>query len=195
MSALLEHGSILLVFAWLVIGGVGVPLPEDAALLAAGVLIERGAVHPIVAAVVVMVGVLGGDAMLFFAARRLGPAAYQRKLVQRALPPARRARIERAYQRHGALLVFAARFVAGIRAGTFALAGIHGMAPRRFLFWDTAAACISVPIVMTLGYLGAAHLDVVRAALDAARLWLVAAVAVAAAAAVAWHFYARARRG
>ncbi len=194
MSALLQHGSILLVFAWLVIGGVGVPLPEDAALLAAGVLIERGAVHPIVAAVVVMVGVLGGDAMLFFAARRLGPAAYQRKLVQRALPPARRARIERAYERHGALLVFAARFVAGIRAGTFALAGIHGMAPRRFLFWDTAAACISIPIVMTLGYLGAAHLDAVRAGLDAARLWLVVAVSIAVAGAVAWHFYARARR-
>lgn len=187
MSELLEHGSILLAFAWLAIGGLGVPLPEDAALLAVGVMIERGAVHPIVAVVVVAVGVLGGDAMLFFAARRLGPAAYQRKVVQRALPPARRARIERAYQRHGGLLVFVARFVAGMRAGTFALAGIHGMEPRRFLLCDAAAACISVPIVMTLGYLGAEHLGAVRAGLAAARLWILVALAIAVIGVVAWH--------
>jgi membrane protein DedA with SNARE-associated domain len=184
MSELLAHGSLLLVFAWLAIGGLGLPLPEDAALLAVGVLIERGAVHPVAAVLVVIVGVLGGDAVLFFAARRLGPAAYQRRLVQRALPPARRARIERAYERHGGALVFVARFVAGMRAGTFALAGIHGMQPRRFLLWDAAAACISVPAVMLLGYLGAEHLGAVRAGLAAARLWILVGLAVAAVAVV-----------
>jgi membrane protein DedA with SNARE-associated domain len=187
MTALLEHGSILLVLAWLAIGGLGAPLPEDAALLAAGVLVERGAVHPAVAIAVVALGVLGGDAMLFFAARKLGPAAYKRKLIQRALPPARRAKIERAYARYGGRLVFVARFVAGIRAGTFALAGIHGMQPRRFLLWDGLAACISIPLVMGLGYFGAAHLDEVRAALAAARLWLLAALVIAVVVGAIWY--------
>ena len=41
MNELLLHGSILLVFAWLAIGALGAPLPEDAALLAAGVLAFR----------------------------------------------------------------------------------------------------------------------------------------------------------
>ena len=70
----------MFVFAWLALGSLGLPLPEDAALLAAGVLVQRGAVHPLVAVAVVMIGVLGGDALLFFGGRRLGPAAYQRKL-------------------------------------------------------------------------------------------------------------------
>lgn len=194
MNELLEHGSILLIFAWLAIGGFGAPLPEDAALLAAGVLVERGAVNPVIAVLVVAIGVLGGDAMLFFAARKLGPAAYQKKLIQRALPPARRAKIERAYARYGGRLVFIARFVAGIRAGTFALAGIHGMQPRRFLLWDGVAACISIPLVMLLGYFGAAHLDDVRAALGAARAWLLGALVVSVLGAVAWQLAARHRR-
>ena len=123
------HGSMALVFAWLLVGGLGVPLPEDAALLAAGVLIERGATNAVFAGAVVLFGVLLGDSILFFAARRLGPAAYDRKLIRRVLPPERRAKIESAYQRYGGRLVFFARHVAGLRAAVFAMAGIHGMKP------------------------------------------------------------------
>jgi membrane protein DedA with SNARE-associated domain len=178
MNELLLHGSILLVFAWLAIGAFGAPLPEDAALLAAGVLVQRGAVHPVVAVIVVAVGVLGGDALLFFMARRLGPAAYRRKFFQRILPPERRAKIERAYERHGGLLVVIARFVAGIRASVFAMAGIAGMRPRRFLLWDAVAACVSIPLVMGLGYFGASHLDDIRESIATARLWMLAALVI-----------------
>jgi membrane protein DedA with SNARE-associated domain len=154
---------MLLVVAWLVIGGLGAPLPEDVALLAAGALVQRGAVSVVVALVVLFAGVIGGDVMLFVLARRLGHAAYDRPRFRRLLPPERRLRIEGAYRRHGGLLVFCARFLAGVRAGTFAMAGIHGMQLRRFVFWDLLAACISIPLIVGLGYLGADHLDVVRA--------------------------------
>ncbi len=43
----LQHGSIVLVFLWLAAGGLGAPLPEDVALLAAGALIAHGAANPI----------------------------------------------------------------------------------------------------------------------------------------------------
>ena len=148
--------------------------------------------HPIVAVVVIAVGVIGGAAVLRRAPPR--PAIYQRKLVQRALPPARRAKIERAYARYGGRLVFIARFVAGMRSGTFALAGVHGMSAKRFLFWDSIAACISIPLVMGLGYLGASHLDEISAGLAAARMWLLAGFVVVVLALVAWHFYGRRSR-
>jgi membrane protein DedA with SNARE-associated domain len=184
---LLLHGSILLVFAWLAIGSLGAPLPEDAALLAAGVLVQRGAVHPLVAIAVVLVGVLGGDSLLFFLGRRLGPAAYNRKLIQKALPPHRRAKIERAYEKYGGRLVFIARHVAGLRAAVFAMAGIHGMKPRRFLLWDTAAACISVPFVMGLGYFGAKHVDRMRAGIAEARHYVLLAAAIAILGFITWR--------
>lgn len=187
MNETLLHGSIVVVFAWLALGSIGLPLPEDAALLAAGVLVQRGAVHPLVAVAVVMIGVLGGDAVLFFAGRRLGPAAYQRKVFQKILPPERRIKIERAYERYGGRLVFLARHVAGLRAAVFAMAGIHGMRPRRFLAWDAAAACISIPFVMSLGYFGAAHVDRMRAGMALAHHYILLAVAVAVLAFITWR--------
>ena len=187
MTALL-HGSILVVLGWLVIGGLGLPLPEDAALLATGALIYHHAVGPVVALIAVFAGVLAGDTMLFLLARRLGPAAYDRPLFHRLLPPARRARVEAAYRRHGGKLVFAARHLVGIRAAVFALAGIHGMRLRRFLGWDGLAACLSVPLVVGVGYAGALHLDRVRSEIATVERWIgVAAVAAIGVVAVVRH--------
>jgi membrane protein DedA with SNARE-associated domain len=187
MSDLLLHGSIVLVLAYLLIGGLGVPVPEDVALLAAGVLIRNGEVDPILAVVLVLIGVIGGDAMLFFFARRLGPAAYERKLFRRILPPERRAKIEDAYRRYGGRMVFLARHVAGLRAAAFAMAGIAGMRPLRFLLWDAAAAMISVPIVMGLGYLGASHVEHMRAGIAKVEHHVLLVLAFAALGYLGWR--------
>ncbi|HSD88640.1 MAG TPA: DedA family protein [Kofleriaceae bacterium] len=195
MTEQLMNGSLLFVFAWLAIGGLGVPLPEDAAILAAGVLIEKGAASPILAVLVVALGVLGGDAVLFFAARRLGPAAYERKLFQRLLPPERRAKVDSAYDRYGGRLVFIARHVAGLRAAVFAMAGIHGMRPARFLLWDAAAAAISIPFVIGLGYYGARHVDKMRAGMAAVHHYILLASAILVLGFITWrHLHLRAAR-
>jgi membrane protein DedA with SNARE-associated domain len=187
MTDVLLHGSIVLVLAYLLIGGLGVPVPEDAALLAAGVLINHGEVNAVLAFALVLVGVLGGDAMLFFLARRLGPAAYERTLFQKILPPARRAKIEDAYRRYGGRVVFLARHVAGLRAAAFAMAGISGMRPLRFLAWDAAAALISVPLVMGLGYLGASHVERMRAGIARAEHHVLLVLAFAVLGYLAWR--------
>jgi membrane protein DedA with SNARE-associated domain len=183
----LLQGSMVLVFLWLVIGGVGLPVPEDAALLAAGVLVHRGATGPVVAVALCFLGVLGGDAMLFYFARRLGPRAYERKLFRRILPPQRRAKIEEAYARYGGRLVFFARHVAGLRAAVFAMAGIHGMRPARFFAWDAAAACVSIPVVVGLGYVGSTHVDLVRHGIARAHHYILLALGCAGIAFLAWR--------
>ena len=182
MSALLASGSISLVLVWLLAGGLGIPLPEDAAILAAGVLVARGVVVAPVAFVLVMAAVLGGDLLLFLFARRLGPAAYERRVFRRLLPPKRRARVEALYARHGGKVVFVARHIVGVRAAAFALAGMNGMAVKKFIAWDAFAAALSVPVVMGLGYFGAQHLDAVRRGLSMVEhdIALVVVIAVAA---------------
>lgn len=193
MDALWSGGSLGLVVAWLVIGGLGLPLPEDAALLAAGALPLHGGMPLPAIVAIVMVAVLGGDLALFLLARRLGPAAFQRRTFRRLLPPERRAKVEAAFARHGGKVVFFARHIVGIRAATFALAGIHGMSLRRFLWWDTVAACLSVPLVVGVGYLGAHHLPHLRDGVTAARHVLLGAVLAIAAGYVALRVV-RARR-
>ena len=164
----LLHGSLIVIFLWLLIGGMGVPVPEDIAVLSLGVLIHRGLAEPVLALAIGFAGVLGGDAILFQIARRLGPRALDRPLFRRVLPTHRRARIEELFRRHGGRLVFFARHVAGLRASVFAMAGIHRMEPRRFYFFDALAAAISVPLTVLLGYYGSLHIDRMRA--DVARV-------------------------
>ncbi|MDB4961947.1 MAG: yohD [Myxococcales bacterium] len=184
---LLLQGSMVFVFLWLVFGGLGIPVPEDIAVLSAGVLVHRGAVSWEVALGVVLAGVLVGDSMLFFLARRLGARAFERPLFRRLLPVERRARLNDLYARYGGRLVFLARHVAGLRGAVFAMAGINGMAPRRFLLWDALAACISVPLTMALGYFGSLHVDRVRAGVAHVEHWVVLIGGLAALGYVAWR--------
>lgn len=160
-AALLAHGSLALAFAWLLIGSLGLPLPEDVALLAIGASIFHGAL-PELAVPAAFLAVLGGDLVLFSLAKRWGPRAYDRRLVARVITPARRERFEALYQRHGGKIVFVARHLPGLRAATFALAGIHGMRTSRFLAWDALGAIVSVPLILVLGYVGASNLERVR---------------------------------
>ena len=188
---LIIHGSIVLVFVWLLLGSLGVPLPEDVALLAAGVLVHRGAVSPAVALIVAYVGVIAGDQILFFLARRYGTRL---PLVNRLLPPARRHRLEEAYRRRGGRIVFFARYLGGFRAAVYVLAGIHKMRPRRFIAFDAAAAAISVPVMVGLGYAGALHLELVLEGVATARHYVILAVLVVVAGVIAWR-YLREPRG
>ncbi|WP_164011466.1 DedA family protein [Pyxidicoccus trucidator] len=183
---LLTHGSAALLFAALVAGGLGVPLPEDLVLLATGILAHRGVLPLPLALAVGLGGVLCGDLALFLTARRLGPKLFEHKRLRGLLPPERRERLTRLYARHGGRVVFAGRFLSVLRGGVFALAAVQGMSPRRFLLWDGLALCVSVPVVVGLGYAFSHSVDRVARGLGrvehgvaiAAALGLVVLVAV-----------------
>lgn len=159
---LLTHGSAAVLFVLLVLSGFGFPIPEDLVLLTGGALAHQG-VMPLPAVVIACVpGVIIGDLLIFRAARRLGPAAMDRPMFRRVLPPERRERIERLYKKYGGALVFFARHVAGFRAAVFAMAGIQGMSTARFVFFDVLGLCISAPLMLGLGYLFSDHIEQIR---------------------------------
>lgn len=162
LDLLLAHGTLALLFVLLIAGGLGLPFPEDLVLLTAGALAHRGTTPLPAALVVCMVGLLIGDFLLFRTAKKLGPRAFDKRLFRRLLPQRRRHRIESLVQRHGGLIVFVARHLAGLRAPVFAMAGIHGMATAKFMVVDAIAACISAPLTVGLGYYFSANLDLVR---------------------------------
>jgi membrane protein DedA with SNARE-associated domain len=152
LDSLVAHGSIALVVLALIIAGLGVPIPEDIMLLAAGVLVQRGEVTYLGALGACAFGVIVGDTTIFLIARRLGPAALQRFPLKWLITPARHERIEALFARHGNVIVFMGRHMAGLRAPIFAMAGIHRMKLRQFWLWDGLGLCISAPIVIGIGY-------------------------------------------
>lgn len=195
LGYLIEHGSYALVMGGLVASGLGVPITEDVYLLAAGVLAERGVVNLYAIFAVCIVGVIVGDVLIFVIARRLGRAAYDRPLFARLMPPERRARVESLIDRRGGLIVFGARFIAGVRMPAFAIAAVHGMGLARFLVWDIAALVFSAPLVFGMGYLFSSKVEAVAAGLASARNWILLGVACAVAALMFGYALVRFLRG
>lgn len=188
LQFLLEQGSYGLMLVVLLAAGLGLPLPEDIVLIAGGILIHRGVTNVYATVAVCVVGVLAGDLMIFMAARRLGPKIYERRFIGRMLPPERRHKIEKLFARYGGLVVFSARHMAGLRAPTFAIAGIHGMSPLRFLLWDALALAISLPLWMYLGYYFAERIDEALAGVDHAKTYVLIGAAVLVVLFAIFHF-------
>lgn len=170
------QGSYGLLFLALIAAGMGVPLPEDIVFIAGAVLSQRGVTDLTTTVVVLSIGVLVGDSILFFLARRLGPTIYGWRFVKRAMPPERRAFVEEMIRRYGGFVVFCARHVAGFRGPTFAICAIHGIRYPVFLFFDALALAVSLPLFMALGWFFSNSLEEALAGAASAEHWIMLGV-------------------
>ncbi len=169
---LLEQGLIIL-FALVALESAGVPLPGEAALIAAAVLAQRGHYSLVTVIVVAAAGAIVGDNVGYWLGRKggrglLSRTPFVRDYFERALPPA-----ERFFHRHGAKTVFIGRFVAVLRITAAWLAGISHMQWWRFLIWNAAGGIVWATLVAVVAYqLGSAAAEAI------ARYGLYGAVAV-----------------
>lgn len=187
LESLVANGSIALVVIALVVAGLGVPVPEDIMLLAAGVLVHQGKVSYFGALGACAFGVIVGDTTIFLIARRLGPAALKRRPLKWLITPSRHAKIEELFARHGNVIVFMGRHMAGLRAPIFAMAGIHKIKLSQFWLWDGLGLCISAPVVIGLGWFLGSQLENLEARVHDIKLIVGAVVGVAAIAFFVWR--------
>jgi membrane protein DedA with SNARE-associated domain len=143
--------AILAVFGVLLLCGLGVPIPEDIPLIAAGYLIHIRETTWATAIVVGLAGVLIGDSVIFFMGHKLGKKLLKSRLVMFFTTPKRIIRIKAYYRRYGEKIIFAGRFMPGLRAPVFFVAGSSGVKYRKFVAIDGMAAMVSVPIWLFLG--------------------------------------------
>ena len=179
MQHLIVHFGHLAVFGLLVAGGLGVPLPEELVQLTAGFLARRGVLLYGPAMAAAWLGIVVGDTLFFLLARRHGPRLLRTRTMARLLTPARRELLERHFARHAVLTVMVARHASGFRLPAFALAASHGVRPRTFLLADGASALLSVPLVVSAGWLFADRVDDLARELHHAELLLAGAVLLA----------------
>lgn len=147
--------AYLVILGILVACGLGLPLPEDIPLIAAGFLIWKGILNWPLTLVVTLFGVLAGDTLLYLLGKTLGGALLNNEGVQGFIKPEKVHRGRAYFRRFGDKIVFFARFVAGFRAAVYFTAGAIKMPYSRFIIYDFVAALISVPIWIGIGqYLG-----------------------------------------
>lgn len=130
----------------------GLPIPGEAALLAAAFGAARGALAlPWVIAVAALAGVLG-DNLGFALGRRLGREWLRRHGGRFLLEPERLAQVDRFFDRYGAPTVAIARFVTGVRVVAAFAAGTTRLRWRTFLLWNVIGAVAWASTVGLVGY-------------------------------------------
>jgi membrane protein DedA with SNARE-associated domain len=178
LEQLVARFGYLAVVSALFAAGLGVPIPEEATQLAAGVAAHQGWLRLPLAMATCWAGILAGDLAWFALARRHGERVLASRPVARVLTAERRARVEAHLARHAFLTVAVARHTSGLRLAAFALAATHGVRARTFALADGLSALISVPLVVSLGYLFSHHLGAVHRDLRRVELGILAAVAL-----------------
>ncbi len=175
---ILTHFGYLAIAGLLVAGGVGVPVPEELIQLTAGYLAQRGVLDFLPALAATYGGIVAGDLLLFHLAQRHGDRLLARPGIARLLTPKRRAALEGHFARHAFLTIVVARHMSGFRLAAYVLAATHQVRARTFFLADALSALLSVPLVVSLGYLFAEKLEVVKRRLHEVELLLLAAVLV-----------------
>lgn len=135
--------------------GLGVPIPEDITLVAAGILAGLGTISLMGAILAGLFGVLIGDAFLFFLGRYYGHRVFKLPVFRTIFTEDRINASRDRILHNSKFICFVARFLPGLRAPIFLTAGIMGVKPIIFLTLDGLAALISVPFWVIVGwYLG-----------------------------------------
>ena len=182
VADLIERFTYLGIFLVLFVAGLGVPIPEEAPLLAAGVLANQEIIRWWLALIVCFVGVMAGDIVLYWVGHHWGEHIMDWRITRWVLTPEREKQMIRLYHRHGIKIIFSARFVAGFRAAAFLTAGIVRIPFWKFVLVDGVAALVGVPLGFGVAYLFADQLPaILRGVHRVERLAILAGMVVLAA--------------
>ena len=163
------YGGILTV---LLLGSLGLPVPEEMPIVAAGVLSHQGLAHWWLALPVCVVGALSGDVILYLIGRRWGDRVRGWWPVRRLLTPERTQWLEQAYREHAMKTVVTARHVAGLRAAAFLSAGMARVPFWKFAVADALAATVTIPLTFGLAYFFSYQINAILADVHRVERWL-----------------------
>ncbi|HTX53827.1 MAG TPA: DedA family protein [Candidatus Baltobacteraceae bacterium] len=152
IRALVAHWGYFAIFAFVVLGNIGVPVPENSVLWVAGYLVWKGRLALGLVLAVGVIGAVVGDNIGFWIGRRYGQTAVDRYGGWIHLTPPRLERMRRFVHRFGPVGVFIARFVTGLRFMAGPLAGSLGLSPAVFFVANVLGAICYVPVMVGAGY-------------------------------------------
>jgi len=89
----------------LILGGLGIPFPEDATFILCGFLIQCNMIKTIPALLVIYIGVLISDFIIYLFGRKYGRMVVCHRWFQKLLPPERLAMLENKYKKKGIFLI------------------------------------------------------------------------------------------
>ncbi len=174
----------------LILGGLGLPIPEEAPIMVAAILTRNGQMSAVPALASCMTGVLLGDFVVYLLGYFYGEKVLSFPLTRRFLTRQREAQIKGYFHRHGFRILVSGRLVPGFRTAAYLTAGILKLPMLRLLLTDLIAATLSTSIMFGLGYLFA---NTIQKGIHEIQQWLALLLVVGVAGWLLYR-YERARR-
>lgn len=171
MSAWLEfliHYSYPILFLWVLIEQLGLPLPGLPLLLAAGALAGRGYLNLLAVVAVPVFACMCSDFLWFQIGRHRGIGVLGWICRLSLEPDSCVRRTEDMFVRYGAKSLLICKFVPGLNFAAAPLAGISRMRIRRFLPFDALGGFFWAGSYVALGFIFSQQLE--KVALYAVRL-------------------------
>lgn len=158
IASLFSPSSYLGIIVFLVLTGCGMPLPEEVAIVLAGVLSAQGHLHPGLAFAACLVGALLGDMIVYAIGFRWGRnlLSYHPRLAK-LLGAEREKKFEEAIEQHALKVMLLSRFLVGVRGPVYLAAGVIRLPFRRFLIYDIICATIVVGLFFGVAFLFGDH--------------------------------------
>ena len=155
-----RHGYAIL-FLWMLIEQLGLPIPAIPLLLAAGAMAGTGRLNMGIILLVSAAGSLLADAVWYELGRRRGVQVLQFLCRVSLEPDSCVRRTELTFGRYGVFSLVMAKFVPGLSTVAPPLAGIFGMSLPRFLLFAGLGALVYTGTFAGLGYVFSAQLEVI----------------------------------
>ena len=136
------HYAYLIIFLWVLVEQIGIPIPSVPVLLTAGTLSATHRVSFIGITLAMLLSCIIADTLWFSLGRRYGNSVL--KLLCRLSFEASTcvSKTEGYFTRRGAVTLLFAKFVPGLSTVAAPIAGQTGMSYGRFLAWDMAGSLI-----------------------------------------------------
>jgi len=143
----------------LLLCGLGLPIPEDISLIAAGYFAYKGVLDVHLAFAICLAAVIVGDSMAFFMGSRFGRRVLASRFARRYFTPRRQLRVRAYFRKFGSKVVLVGRFTPGFRFTIFFTAGTLHLRPSVFFIYDFVAAAFSVPVLVYAAWFFGGQID------------------------------------
>ena len=190
LAFLIQYGYVL-IFGWVFVEQIGIPLPSIPVLLAAGALCGMHRMNAAAALAMAVLAAVAADLIWFDLGRRKGIRVLQFLCKISLEPDSCVRRTENVFARNGAKSLLVAKFVPGLNTAAQPLAGIFRMKFWRFLLFDSAGAVLYVGTFIGLGFIFRTELESIAGAALRLGTGLVILVVTALVGWIGYKYYRR----
>ena len=155
---LIRHGYALL-FGWVLLEQMGLPIPAAPLLIAAGALARAGKMNLTFAVALAFIAVILADLFWYSLGRYRGGRILKLLCRISLEPDSCVRRTENLFVRHGVHSLLVAKFIPGLNTAAPSLAGVFRMPVGRFMIFDSLGGFLWVVTVTSLGLIFSDQLE------------------------------------